>query len=409
MLPPFQLLNATAPPAPLWTGAPGEITICNDSVPINNFSDPQPIRTEPGIGDDSGPDVFDPVPIFEPIETPGREPHPEEPPTTWPMDPIFVDPMYPPPPMEAQQPPSVSISTFLAVVQPLLDIISTLLPPGEGGWAPTLPNMPFGMGPKEKRSVAANQYIGAVTEKGKPFFRNLMMSIVASIQSLLHQNPAGPAVNTTDSVTNAVGTLDGFISKTLRIRQMGIVGHTKPLPSMVEPVYGDVPANTSDTVSTTVPVENMDMVQQLLAVLDSLIGKFRDASTFSKRSASSALAQLRTSLSYIPSPVRPELLKRQRVSPSFIRCYIGEFHVMYPVLAETDPSITAGLEEIMSNPNLPVPPFESLDTSLMTDAMKQFVIHTFIFMTIITDPAVPNERRSTRSWRPWMLAWIERG
>jgi hypothetical protein len=66
---------------------------------------------------------------------------------------------------------------------------------------------------------------------------------------------------------------------------------------------------------------------------------------------------------------------------------------MYPVLQETDPSITAGLEEIMSNPNLPLPPFDSLDTSLMTDATKQFVIHTIICISIIADPSVPNETK----------------
>jgi hypothetical protein len=194
MLPSFTLLNATAPPVPLSSGAPGEMMIYNysDPVPTYNYSEPEPLPVEPGIDDDSGPEDFDPVPVFES--------YPEEPPMPSPMDSIYVDPMYPGPPMhdhgpddfdpvpvfepypeeppmsslidpfppmQAPDAPTVSIATFLAVVQPLLDMIATLLPPGnDGDWYPTPAGLWFQMGSVQKRAVAADQ-ICAVTEKGQ--------------------------------------------------------------------------------------------------------------------------------------------------------------------------------------------------------------------------------------------------
>jgi hypothetical protein len=260
ILTPLKLLNAAAPPTPLSTGAPGEMTIYNynDSAPTNNYSDPLPIPIEPGVGDDSGSETFDPLPIL---------PYPDEPRMTSPMDPIFVDLMYPPPPMEAPEPPSISISTLLSIVQPLLDIIATLLPPSDGGWFPTPATLPFQMGLLEKRSVATDQYVGAVTEEGKPFFRDLIRSFVESIQSLLESHSAGSAGNATGTVTPTfdpvTGILGGLTGNALRVRQVhtprSIVGTTKPIPEMVEPVYGGV------------PTRNIDRAQQLLAVLNSLL------------------------------------------------------------------------------------------------------------------------------------------
>ena len=64
---------------------------------------------------------------------------------------MFVDPMYPPPPMEAPGPPSVSISTLLSIVQPLLDIIAALLPPSDGGVASNNFAIPDGVDRETKR------------------------------------------------------------------------------------------------------------------------------------------------------------------------------------------------------------------------------------------------------------------
>jgi hypothetical protein len=410
MLPLFTLLNATAPPVPLSSGAPGEMMIYNysDPVPTYNYSEPEPLPFEPGIDDDSGPEDFDPVPLFES--------YPEEPPTSSPMDPIYVDPMYPGPPMhdhgpedfdpvpvfepyleeppmsspidpfppmQAPDAPTVSITTFLAVVQPLLDMIATLLPSGnDGDWYPTPAGLPFQMGSVQKRAVAADQ-ICAVTEKSQPFFANLIKSLVVGIQSLFEPSSIGSAVNATD--------------RALRARQMhtlgGIIGTTKPPPDMVQPVYGDAPAS--------VPAKNIDRAQQRLNDLNSLLSKFTGSSSFgslSTGSASSTLTQLRASLSSssperFPAPARVELTKRQMVGSTFIKNFIGEFHYMYPVLYVTDPQLAAGLGDIMSNPSLSLHPFESLDTSQLPDAMKVFIVHMYIFMFIMEDPSVPQDEK----------------
>jgi hypothetical protein len=298
------------------------------------------------------------------------------------MDPIFVDPMYPPPPIQAPEPPTVSIATFLAVVQPLLNMIATLLPGNDGDWYPTPARLPFQMRPVQKRAVAADQ-IGAVTEKGQPFFADLIKSLVVGIQSLLEPTPTGSAVNATD--------------KAIRVRQMhalgGIIGTTKPPPDMVQPVYGDAPAS--------VPAKNIDRAQQLLNVLNNLLSKFTGSSSFgslSTRSASSTLTQRRASLSSsvperFPVPARVEFTKRQLVGSTFIKNFIGEFHYMYPVLYVTNPQLAAGLGGIMSSPSRELPPFESLDTSQLPDAMKVFIVHMYIFMDIMQDPSVPQDEK----------------
>jgi hypothetical protein len=149
-------------------------------VPTYNCSEPQPVP-------------INPILIFDPTETP----YPEEPPMTSPMEPTYVDPIYSAPPMDAPEPPSVSIKTFLAVVQPLLDMIATLLPPGDSNWYPGAADLPSQTTPV-KRVVAADQ-VGEVTEREKPFFADLIKSLVISIQCLLETTPVGSIVDQTSA------------------------------------------------------------------------------------------------------------------------------------------------------------------------------------------------------------------
>jgi hypothetical protein len=92
---------------------------------------------------------------------------------------------------------------------------------------------------------------------------------------------------------------------------------------------------------------------------------------------------------------------------------------MYPIIEETDPALyvtsvfklhvryiltlytnvkTRRPRGSMSNFSLPLPSFKSLDTSKLDDAMKQFINHYFIFLSIILVPSVPEKDRES-IWR----------
>jgi hypothetical protein len=172
------------------------------------------------------------------------------------------------------------------------------------------------------------------------------------------------------------------------------------VPIDVSNVLPSTPAvDPTAAVSSVVLAENIAIAQQLLIVLGSLLSKFTDGSALgglSKRTEYTALAQLRVSLSSsfpecFPEPAHFELTKRQLVGSTFIKNFIGEFHYMYPVLQDTDPQLASGLADIMHNPSLDLPPFESLNMNELPDAMRIFVVHLYIFMSIIEDPFVSND------------------
>ncbi|KAF1836710.1 hypothetical protein BDW02DRAFT_214071 [Decorospora gaudefroyi] len=470
MLPPFELLNATTAPVPMPTAAP-------DVAPIYNDSDSQPVFIDPV-----------PDPVFEPVDEPGCMP---------PLDPIYVDPMFPDPPIGLPEPPSMSIKTLLSIMQPLLDLIAQLLPPDDDSMVRPLPAaaMTFGLGPMEKRDVAPDLPlpVGALT--GTSVLAGLMQTVVDAIKGLLMTTPAGPVLgpvtepvetivgtaspdavpgnplstvtgaapanvipenlvdtvtnavpisaipgnplntvtgaapanvipgNLVDTVTNAVpisgipgnplnsvtgaapanvipGNLGGITGRALRARQLdgigGVVGSTDSLIDTVKQAVGGLPVGTSNILSTGAVT---DPAKDLLEILTALLSSFGSPGTHKKRSALVALVQHHdsssNSLSSALESAPDELTKRQDFGIAFVKNYIKEFHFLYPVLQSTSPQFAAGLINVLYDPTIAIPSMKSLDMSHLPDRVRKFIIDTYYFSSILEDPAVSYEDKTS--------------
>lgn len=123
--------------------------------------------TELSVGPTDIPETFEPAATYEPVSDPF-------PTVTIPLDPIFIDPLLPPLagpdfpfPDVAPEAPSVSIQTFLAIVQPLLDLISELSPENQALVRPLASELlPFQL---ERRDAATpsfnNQDLRALAQR----------------------------------------------------------------------------------------------------------------------------------------------------------------------------------------------------------------------------------------------------
>ena len=177
IIPPFELLN-TSSSAVLSTSIPEETAVYIEPSITYSYADPAPTTILPGTDD-----VSSSSPTLEPTPIANSG-------TTSPLDPILLPPPYPLPTPEA---PSVSITSFLAVVQPLLDIIRKLDIYG-----------PYSTGPLQKRSTAA-------TNSGLPVGNDaLIISLIKKVLELLSSAaPLGVATGAAGTVTNAAGAASG--------------------------------------------------------------------------------------------------------------------------------------------------------------------------------------------------------
>ncbi|CAE7202448.1 hypothetical protein PTNB85_08336 [Pyrenophora teres f. teres] len=200
MIPPFELLNATSDAVPVSTAA-----VIPEETPIYNNSDPSitydyftasPTPSSSSTIDFHGSSTTDSAPeaTATVISAPGM---------TSPLDPIFLpSPVYPFPTTKT---PTVTVSTFLAVVQPLLDIIQKLLTSSS---APDVFG-PYSTGPMKKRSTQA-------ASVGLSDVKALVVALVKQVLAIINNSPAGSvtkglpldaATGAIDTVTNAAGGL----------------------------------------------------------------------------------------------------------------------------------------------------------------------------------------------------------
>ncbi|CAA9964533.1 hypothetical protein PTMSG1_07892 [Pyrenophora teres f. maculata] len=209
MIPPFELLNATSDAVPVSTAAviPEETPIYNNSDPSITYdyftASPTPSSSSTVEFHGSSTTESAPEATATVISAPGM---------TSPLDPIFLpSPVYPFP---TTKPPTVTVSTFLAVVQPLLDIIQKLLTSSS---APDVFG-PYSTGPMEKRSTQA-------ASVGLSDVKALVVALVKQVLAIINNSPAGSvtkglpldaATGAIDTVTNAAGGLPiGTVTDTL--------------------------------------------------------------------------------------------------------------------------------------------------------------------------------------------------
>lgn len=73
---------------------------------------------------------------------------------------------------------------------------------------------------------------------------------------------------------------------------------------------------------------------------------------------------------------------------AFIAYYTSEFHYYFPVLNELDPILAQGLSDILTDPRIPVPPYNSLRMDNLPDQLRRFVLDTYVFLQIIQEPTI---------------------
>ncbi|EDU50885.1 hypothetical protein PtrSN002B_006601 [Pyrenophora tritici-repentis] len=294
MIPPFELLNATSDAVPVSTSA-----VVPEETPIYNYSDPSitydyftaspvPTSTSSSSVDFYGFTTTDSAPeaTATVISDPGM---------TTPLDPIFMpSSVYPFPTT-----PDVSVKTFLAVVQPLLDIIQNLLPPS------TVRDV---FGPYSSESLEmkkrSTEAVGTGLPTGLPTgildVNTLIVALVKQALAILNSTPADSVTKAVplDAATGAVGTVTNtagglpvgavtgtvggatggllvvggltggsIASRALRRRQLSglgsVVSAPKAVPPLVQsitgaatgstgslPVVGSLPVNPGSVVST---------------------------------------------------------------------------------------------------------------------------------------------------------------
>ncbi|KAF1839928.1 uncharacterized protein K460DRAFT_437879 [Cucurbitaria berberidis CBS 394.84] len=332
-LPPFKLLNATetfssptGEPAPILDPGFGDGNLPDVTVEATNGT---PIPIEPGIGDDTGPEIFidpllpvDPVPGPIPTVTIPLDPALIDTSPVWPVgvDPALIDPIptepigFVPPNLDGTtQAPSVSIKNFLSIIQPLLDIIGDLFD--------SLPG--------------SNALV-------RPF-----------VSPYIPKEPLGdvPATWPLQLGSTRASRFD--------------LGKRNPLPEAssdaLSKFYASLTSNQGATLRESFEVLDDDTKAKVLSVLES-------------------------------EPVRLELAKRDGgfVSLGFITKYTNEFRYLNPLLAELRPEIAQGLQDVLDDPTIPLPSVGSLDLDDLPDQLKQFVLDMYPFFSLLSDGAVPD-------------------
>ncbi|KAL6712067.1 hypothetical protein ACN47E_003110 [Coniothyrium glycines] len=419
---PFQLPNATAITSPTGTGSA-----------LLTTGEPEPAILVPDVPT-GGPlidPILEPIPIDPSIDDgfwPGLPPIPL---ITVPLDPIFNSPIpteLPAPPIPISTPPSntVSVETFLDVVQNLLDLIKQLSSANEpivplataakekrqwpswlgGGWTPPSFAAP-GAAPAVLPAVVpgVNPLTGASAPAIAPV-PALVKPILASASSVA--SPAASAIASAVSSVQAAATVDALQSA------LSIL----PAAEALQNAFKAVNVSGADP-STAASIGIIGQIYDLVTVLLKLEIKKTQSSTVTKRGAEDALAQFYSALSNGQEPVQElesaiatvresfhaELVKRGGYDDgedgedgpieysigdkNFIKYYIKRFHYYAPTLFSIDPEIAEGLSDIFTDPTIPVPMPHDLDLDEYPDQLKQFVVETYIFESIITDPSVP--------------------
>jgi hypothetical protein len=129
------------------------------------------------------------------------------------LDPIYVDPVLPLPPVDISEATDVSLSTFLGVVQSLLDVVADLVLTGDDSLVQPLPAMEMSpnLGPMEKRDIADDAAFpnGATARQINPL-TTFVWSLLNSVTNVVSKTPLGgllPLKDLTSAVTGLVDTV----------------------------------------------------------------------------------------------------------------------------------------------------------------------------------------------------------
>ncbi|CAO2656725.1 Nn.00g055280.m01.CDS01 [Neocucurbitaria sp. VM-36] len=423
-IPPYQLLNATAlsssptgvpEPAPVLDSGSGDGTLPdvtgetidglpffpptpiiaappvpfegNDPTPFYGPPFPPvgpPVPIELGIGDDTGPEIFvDPLLPTDPVPDPF-------PTVTIPLDPILSDPnlggpidVIPPIFDVPPEAPTVSIKTFLSIIQPLLDLIGNLFDSVPGSDALVRPLT------LEGSSLSVRQVFGSgslwsfskpVTNTFKPAVNPVTQAVnpVANTPSI---EPTAEAVS-----ENPVPAVSIFGDLVKLIKDYNFATSRGPTGGVVGKRDASSEASSDSLLKFYTALassqESVEISEPLPATLQE---SFEGLDDDTKATVLNALEA---------ESARLELAKREGQHPGlggmqFINTYTDEFHYLYPVLQELRPEIAQGLQTILEDPTIPVPPMGSLDLDDLPDQLRQFVLDMYTFMSMLSDSAIP--------------------